>query len=66
MDHKINEYFIGLFYALKMPTSNYIIRRFFNYFVLIETDIFFFNFQRLCGSSSFKRYILYFIYLIKK
>jgi len=60
MDFKINDYLIGLFYVLKMPTSNYIIRRFFDHFVLIETDVFFFSFNRMAGFVHFK-FLSYFL-----
>jgi hypothetical protein len=66
IDYKINEYLIGLFYALKMPTSNYIIRRFLDNFVLIETDIYFFDTNRLLGFLKLKQYFYYSLFTFKK
>jgi hypothetical protein len=46
-DHKITEFLIGLFYALRMPSSYYVIRRFYNDLVLIEADVQILDFRRL-------------------
>lgn len=64
LDYRITDYLIGLFYSLKMPTSNYLIRRFFDNLVFIETDLFFFCFDRLCGLLSSKYYFSYFLSVI--
>lgn len=47
-----------------MPTSNYLITRFFDNFVLVETDLFFFCFDRLSGLLSSKFYFSYFLSII--
>lgn len=47
-----------------MPTSNYLITRFFDNFVFIETDLFFFCFDRLSGLLSAKFYFSYFLSII--
>lgn len=64
LDYRVNDYLIGVFYALKMPTSNYLITRFFDSFVFIETDLFFFCFDRLSGLLSSKFYFSYFLSVI--
>ena len=65
MDIKITEYLIGLFYILKMPTSNYIIRRYFNELVLIETDVFLFGYKRLIHFVDLKYIFFYVLTKIK-
>ena len=64
LDYRINDYLIGIFYTLKIPTSNYLITRFFDSFVFIETDLFFFCFSRLSGLLSSKFYFSYFLSVI--
>jgi hypothetical protein len=65
MDLKITEYLIGLFYILKMPTSNYVIRRYFNELVLIETDVFLFGYKRLVHFVHLKYMFFYVLTKIK-
>lgn len=48
LDLKITTFLNGLFYVLRLPSSNYVIRRFLNSFVILETDIW------LCHCRDFK------------
>lgn len=64
LDYRVSDYLVGIFYTFKMPTSNYLITRFFDNFVLVETDLFFFCFDRLSGLLSSKFYFSYFLSII--
>jgi hypothetical protein len=44
---------------MRMPTSNYVIRRFFDELVLIEADIWFFSYKRLVSFID-TSYYMYF------
>jgi hypothetical protein len=66
IDNKIFDYFIGIFYSLKIPTSNYVIRRLFNQLVLIEADLFIFNFKRFIFFVHMKKNLFFLLYKIKK
>ncbi len=65
-DNKITEYLIGLFYVLKMPTSQYVIRRFFNSLVLIETDVWLFNINRIHKFVRFTPLSYRYFYYIRR
>jgi hypothetical protein len=39
LDKRITDYLSGMFYIMRIPTSNYIIRRFMLNFVFIETEL---------------------------
>lgn len=66
LDYKINDYLIGIFYSLKIASSNYVISRFFDNIVLIESDIYFFDTSRLYYFNTFRYYFSYFIYRFKR
>jgi hypothetical protein len=61
-DLKIISFLDGLFYVLRLPTSNYIIRRFLTSFVIIETDIWLFRREPFVHCLPNKYYFLYVVY----
>ena len=65
LDIKINEYLIGMFYATKMASSIYVIRRFLDGMVMIETDIFVLDISRMAYFSKNNFWAIFLLHRIK-
>ena len=59
-DLSIQDYLVGLFYVLRMPTSYYVIRRFHSDIVLVDVDVLVFNFTRL-KKCQYPERLFYFV-----
>jgi hypothetical protein len=62
IDIHIHEYLVGLFYALKVASSYYMIRRFVGSFAIIETDVWVFDLNRITGTIIDSRPIFLFVF----
>ena len=66
IDNKTCDYFVGIFYCLKIPSSHYIIRRLFTQLVIIQADLLLFRFKRFVGFIHIKKYLFFLLYKVKK